>query len=81
MVTSAPASDNPEGEAALAEGLAAADEKTRCAAFDRAQRSLFERDDIVPLAGSPLTYVTGPDVTVSVFDDYVDLATLRVGAS
>lgn len=75
------ASDNPEGEAAFADGLAAPDEKTRCAAFERAQRSLFERDDIVPLAGSPLTYVTGPDVTVSVFDDYVDLATLRVGAT
>lgn len=75
------ASANPEGEAALAEGLAAADERARCEAFDRAQRSLFERDDVVPLAGSPLTYVTGPDVTVSVFDDYVDLATLRVGAT
>ncbi len=74
------ASDNPEGEAAFADGLAAPDEKTRCEAFDRAQRSLFERDDVVPLAGSPLTYVTGPDVTVSVFDDYVDLATLRIGA-
>lgn len=75
------ASRNPEGEAALADGLAAEDEQARCEAFGRAQRSLFERDDIVPLAGSPLTYVTGPDVTVSVFDDYVDLATLRVGAS
>lgn len=75
------ASDNPEGEAALAQGLAATDEKSRCDAFQRAQRSLFERSDIVPLAGSPLTYVTGPDLTVSVFDDYVDLATMRVGAS
>ena len=72
------ASDNPEGEAALAEGLASTDETARCAAFDRAQRSLFERSDIVPLAGSPTTYVTGPDVTVQMFDDHVDLATLRV---
>lgn len=75
------ASNNAEGEAALADGLAAADEKSRCAAFERAQRSLFERTDIVPLAGSPLTYVTGPDLTVSVFDDYVDLATMRVNAT
>jgi peptide/nickel transport system substrate-binding protein len=74
------ASTNPEGEAALAEGLASTDEASRCAAFERAQRTLFERVDIVPLAGSPTTYVTGPDLTVSVFDDYVDLATLRVGA-
>ena len=72
------ASKNPEGERAFADGLAAADEESRCAAFERAQRSLFERTDIVPLAGSPLTYVTGPDLTVSVFDDYVDLATMRV---
>ncbi|MGB3441909.1 MAG: ABC transporter substrate-binding protein [Actinophytocola sp.] len=75
------ASDNQEGAAALAEGLAATDEKSRCDAFQRAQRTLFERSDIVPLAGSPLTYVSGPDVTVSVFDDYVDFATLRIGAS
>ncbi|MBK1783536.1 ABC transporter substrate-binding protein [Prauserella cavernicola] len=74
------ASDNPEGEAALAEGLASTDPEAQCDAFDRAQRTLFERSDIVPLAGSPLTYVTGPDLTVSVFDDYVDLATMRVGA-
>ncbi|MFF5986423.1 ABC transporter substrate-binding protein [Prauserella flavalba] len=74
------ASDNPEGEAALAEGLATTDPEAQCAAFQRAQRTLFERSDIVPLAGSPLTYVTGPDLTISVFDDYVDLATMRVGA-
>ncbi|GAA1397900.1 ABC transporter substrate-binding protein [Pseudonocardia kongjuensis] len=74
------ASVNPEGEAALAAGLAAADDAGRCAAFQRAQETLFERTDVVPLAGNPNTFVTGPDVTVSVFDDYVDLATLRVGA-
>jgi peptide/nickel transport system substrate-binding protein len=72
------ASDNPEGEAALAEGLASTDEATRCAAFERAQHTLFERSDVVPLSGSPTTYVTGPDVTLQVYDDHVDLATLRV---
>ncbi|MEU6643377.1 ABC transporter substrate-binding protein [Saccharomonospora sp. NPDC046836] len=75
------ASDNPEGEAALAEGLASTDEASRCAAFEQAQRTLFERVDIVPLAGNPNTYVTSPDLTVSVFDDYVDLATMRLGAA
>lgn len=74
------ASVNPGGEAALAEGLARPDEAGRCAAFARAQRSLFERADVVPLAGAPNTFVTGPDLVVSVFDDYVDLATMRVVA-
>lgn len=75
------ASVNPEGEAAFAEGLAATDEDSRCAAFERAQQSLFERNDVVPLVGGPLTYVTSADLTMSVYDDYADWATLRFGAS
>ncbi|MGC7096192.1 ABC transporter substrate-binding protein [Amycolatopsis lurida] len=74
------ASKNPEGERALADGLATTDEAARCAGFQRAQRTLFERSDIVPLAGSPTTFVTVPDLTLSVFDDYADLATMRIGA-
>ncbi|GAB3465778.1 ABC transporter substrate-binding protein [Actinophytocola sediminis] len=74
------ASVNPEGAAALAEGLAATDEDSRCAAFERAQQTLFERTDVVPLVGGPLTYVTSGGLTMSVFDDYADWATLRFGA-
>lgn len=75
------ASVNPEGEAALAEGLAATDEESRCAAYERAQQTLFERQDVVPLVGGPLTYVTSAGLSMSVFDDYADWATLRFGAS
>lgn len=74
------ASDNPAGEAALAEGLAATDPAARCGAFQTAQRTLFERSDVVPLAGNPNTYVSSPHVELSVFGDYIDLATMRVRA-
>jgi peptide/nickel transport system substrate-binding protein len=72
------ASVNPEGEAALSQGLAATDPAARCAAFEAAQRTLFERSDVVPLAGNPTTYITSPHVVVSTFGEYVDFATLRV---
>jgi peptide/nickel transport system substrate-binding protein len=72
------ASVNPEGEAALSEGLSTTDPAARCAAFETAQRTLFQRSDVVPLAGNPTTYITSPRVVVSTFGDYVDLATLRV---
>jgi peptide/nickel transport system substrate-binding protein len=72
------ASVNPDGEAALSVGLSTTDPAARCAAFETAQRTLFQRSDVVPLAGNPTTYITSPHVVVSTFGDYVDLATLRV---
>ncbi len=72
------AADNAEGAAALAEGLATSDTDAQCAAFRTAQESMLERDDVVPLAGVILTTVTGPDVSIRAFGDYVDPSTLRL---
>lgn len=71
-------SSNPDGEAALAAGLSEIDEDVRCDAFQTAQESLFERDDVVPLVGGTTTTVTSPNVTVRAFGDYLDYATVRV---
>lgn len=71
------AADNVEGAAALAEGLATADPDEQCAAFQTAQETMLERDDVVPLAGLITTMVTGPGVTVRAFGDYLDPATFR----
>ncbi|MET9259529.1 ABC transporter substrate-binding protein [Amycolatopsis sp. NPDC004079] len=59
------ASDNPEGLAALAAGRAATDPQQRCAHYQAAQKSVLDRQDVVPLAGVALSLVTAPDVTVA----------------
>lgn len=71
------ASENPEGEAALAEALSATDEDERADAYARAQLSLFERNDIVPLAGNLQAYIMGPNTAIQVHGDIVDFSTLR----
>lgn len=71
-------SDNPEGEKALQQGLSLTDPDARCAAFQTAQETLFDRDDVVPLVGGTTTTITSANVDVSIFGDYVDAATLRI---
>lgn len=72
------ASNNEEANEALASGLATTDQDEQEQYFLDAQTSLLERTDFVPLVSVPGTYVAQQNVTVRVFGDYVDLATLRL---
>ena len=69
---------NPEGYEALKEGLASSDVDEQCAAFDIAQQTMLERDDVVPLAGVVTNLIARDGVTIRAFGDYIDIATLRV---
>jgi peptide/nickel transport system substrate-binding protein len=71
-------SDNPEGVAAMERGLASVDPDERCAAFDEAQKTLFERHDVVPLVGGTTVTVTRDNVTARKNGEGVDPATLRI---
>lgn len=71
-------SDNPEGVAAMQRGLATVDPAERCAAFQEAQRTLFERHDVVPLVGGTTVTITRDKVTARKNGEGVDPATLRI---
>lgn len=72
------AAQNTEGYAALQHAMTVTDEKARCSDFAVAQRTMLERHDIVPLATFPSTQVTRDGVSIKVFGDYADPATLRL---
>jgi len=69
---------NPEGEAALDAGLATADREERCELFMTAQKSLFDRHDVVPLVGGSTVTITSAKATARQFGEDVDAATLRL---
>lgn len=69
---------NPEGEAALTAGLATADLEERCNLFLTAQKSLFDRYDVVPLAGGSTVTIISDKATARQFGEDVDVATLRL---
>jgi len=71
-------SDNAKGEAALQEGLAITDSKERCGAFLTAQKTLFERNDVVPLVGGTTATISSVNVTARHIGEDVDAATLRL---
>lgn len=71
------ASENTEGEEALAEALAALDDDEREDAYARAQQSLFDRNDVVPLAANMQAYVMGPNTAIQIDGDIVDFSTIR----
>ncbi|MGW0043913.1 ABC transporter substrate-binding protein [Rhodococcus sp. NPDC003348] len=68
---------NDEGYHALREAMSATDPAAHCAALQRAQRSALARVDAVPLATLPMSVVTTGGVSMRVFGDYADFATLR----
>ena len=72
------AGSNPKGEAALTAALATVDKDNRCAAYQDAQESILERDDVVPLASDTIIFIGTSDVTIRVFGDSIDFATLRL---
>ena len=69
---------NVTGETALQEGLSITDPIKRCAAFETAQRTLFERNDVVPLVGGTTVTISSVNVTARRFGEDVDAATLRL---
>lgn len=72
------ASDNPAGVAALNEGLTTTDPAQRCDAFMSAQKTLFDRYDVAPLAGGTTVTITSEDVYARKIGEDVDPATLRL---
>ncbi|WP_054686283.1 ABC transporter substrate-binding protein [Microbacterium sp. No. 7] len=72
------AADNDEGAAALFAGLATIDQDEQCIHFLEAQRTMLERDDVVPLTGLEAATVSRAGVSVRTFGDYLDPSTMRI---
>ncbi len=70
--------DNPEGAAAIAEGLQSTDVEHRCGLFLDAQRSMMERVDIVPLVAAVQSTVTSSGVAIQAYGGSIDHSTLRI---
>lgn len=70
--------NNPEGAAALAEGLKTTDAAARCELFDTAQKTMLKRVDLVPLVGAIQSTVSSKTVTVQAYGGSIDYATVRV---
>lgn len=73
-----PAVDNAEGAKALAKGRSTVDPEAQCEAYETAQRSLLERDDIAPLAGILWNTVSSPDVAVQAPGGTLSMRTVRL---
>ena len=72
------AASNPEGEAALAEAVAASDEDAKCDAYQVAQETLLERVDVMPLFSISPTLVVREGFGASVLSGYFDPTTMRI---
>lgn len=73
-----PGNDNAEGAEALAAGRATVDPEQRCQHYLTAQRSMLERDDVVPLTGIMWSTYSAPDVTVQAPGGSLSFRTVRV---
>jgi len=69
---------NPEGEAALAEAVVAADEDAKCDAYQVAQQTMLERVDVMPLFSISPTLIVRDGFEASVLSGYFDPTTMRV---
>ncbi len=72
------AAQNPEAVEALGEALAAGDQDAKCAAYEKAQISVIEQADAVPLAALINNFIARPGFAVSVFSGYLDPSTMRI---
>lgn len=59
-----PGNDNTEGAAALKAALQTTDKAEQCQDYQTAQKTMLERNDVVPLAGIVWTTTSSPDVKV-----------------
>lgn len=62
----------------IAEAQASADEDARCEAYERAQITILEQNDIVPFVAEPQIMVTRDGFTISAPSEIVDYATTRI---
>lgn len=70
--------DNPVGAQALVEGQTITDADQRCAVYETAQKTMFERVDAIPLAGASRLWPLPKDLTVRTPGNFKpDLATVR----
>lgn len=70
--------DNPEGVAALEEAMASSDPDEQCAAFEKAQETILERVDMMPLITDTHRYVSRPGFAAHVFNGYWDPTAMRI---
>lgn len=71
-------SDNAEAAEVLARALAVTDTDERAAAYQTVQRSMFEQDNFVPLAGVVNTLVTAADVSARIVGGMPDFSSIRI---
>jgi peptide/nickel transport system substrate-binding protein len=69
---------NPEGTEALMKGRSTVDPEAQCVAYETAQRSLLEQDDIVPLTAIAWTTMSSPDVAVQAPGGTLSMRTVRL---
>jgi peptide/nickel transport system substrate-binding protein len=68
---------NDAGYQSLLSAMARVDVDDKCADLQDAQQSMLERVDVMPLTDLPTIEVTRSGVSIQVFSDYLDTATLR----
>ncbi|WP_426247548.1 ABC transporter substrate-binding protein [Nocardioides sp. LHG3406-4] len=73
-----PGNDNAEGAEALKKALSTVDPDEQCAAYQTAQKTMLERDDVVPMAGITWLLISSGDVTLRAPNDTIDYTTLRI---
>ena len=69
---------NPTATAAYTEALAASDDTIKCEAYQRAQESVLDAVDFIPLSTNPATIVTADGFSVRAPGGREDLTTLRI---
>lgn len=73
-----PGSDNAEGAAAVRQAIQTTSKAEQCELYQSAQRSMLQRDDIVPLTGVMATAVSASDVVVRAPGGTLDYSTTRI---
>ncbi|MET9773537.1 ABC transporter substrate-binding protein [Streptomyces sp. NPDC006367] len=69
---------NPGFVEAFGRAMATVDEEEKCANWRSAQKALLERNDVVPLATVPVTYVLRKNIDGAMAMGFIDPTTLRV---
>ncbi|PRZ41185.1 peptide/nickel transport system substrate-binding protein [Antricoccus suffuscus] len=72
------ANNNPDGAAALKAALATTDKTQQCKDYQTAQKTMLERDDVVPLGGIVWNTTSQPDVVVKAPGGTLNYTTTRI---
>ncbi|QBI56683.1 ABC transporter substrate-binding protein [Streptomonospora litoralis] len=69
---------NDKLDQGFADALSTTDAGEKCAAWERAQRAMLKRHDVVPLSTVDVSFVMAPGISAAAFPAGVDTSTLRI---